>query len=188
MRLSSHSAQPLEARLMLKPNGSCSMCFDVRERSPQYRVYQSSTIEPNAARCGYETLYSLSATYTDGVIRWSDDPARALRGASLLPLFHSRRFEPALVSPYTPTRAARLCSPAWYEERTSGPASTCRKPRRWPSSVERGELVGVPVALHRQVLRRRAQVLADREQVAVVLAQVGHRLRRPPRTSRRGRP
>lgn len=51
--------------------------FDVRERSPQYRVYSIVDDRAEAAPLWVgDTLQSLSE-YTDGVIRWSDDPARA---------------------------------------------------------------------------------------------------------------
>ena len=50
------------------------------------------------------------------------------------------------------------------------------------------ELVGMDVALDRQVRRRRPQVLADGEDVAVDRAQVPERLAEAPRGSRRGRP
>ena len=57
---------------------------------------------------------------------------------------------------------ASACSCAWYEERTSGPDSTCTKPRS-SALLQLGELVGMVVARHRRVRRRRPQVLADRQ-------------------------
>ena len=48
---------------------------------------------------------------------------------------------------------ASACSCAWYELRTSGPASTCTKPRSSAMRFSSAELVGVVVAHHHGVRR-----------------------------------
>ena len=67
-------------------------------------------------------------------------------------------------------------SAALYELRTSGPEATKAKPIARPSRGERIEPLRLDEAVDRRVLRRRAQVLAERDDVDPGLAQIAHRL------------
>ena len=66
--------------------------------------------------------------------------------------------------------------PARYDERTSGPASTPRKPMRSASSLNSTNSCGLTQRVDREVPGRRAQVLGDRDDVGAGVVEVLQRL------------
>ena len=152
--------------------------FDVRERSPQYRVYPIVDDRAEAAPLWVgDTLQSLSE-YTDGVIRCSERSGARIRGA-LCSHCSIRRFTGAVRPTPPPARPGLLLRVIGAAH--EGPASTWRKPRCRRSSELR-ELVRVPVALDREVLRVGRRYWPTVSMSQSTAAQVAQRLARARRS------